>query len=119
MTGTIKKIITFSITFLVLFLSFNFLYTHYINSSRAIYRTELEFRQYKENIKILFLGDSHPAYAFNPDAINNSFNYATTAENYARVYFKLRKILNEENSIDIIVLPLEPESLSNYTADPY
>ena len=55
MTGTIKKIITFSITFLVLFLSFNFLYTHYINSSRAIYRTELEFRQYKENTSFMNL----------------------------------------------------------------
>ena len=54
--------------------------------------------------KHLVLGHSHPACAFNDSLINNLVNLATPGESYYYTYFKSKKLIEQNSSVEIVFL---------------
>jgi len=96
------------------FLVCNQLYIDRIIPDRSLMRTDLQFKNYKDRIRLLVLGDSFPASAVNPEFLPNSFNLACSAETYEQTYLKMRKVLNEKNSVRVILMPLDIHSFARY-----
>jgi hypothetical protein len=77
-----------------------------------IQRTEDQFKNKIKDINILLMGDSHTRYAINPEYVNNSFNYASSSENYFMTYHKLLTIINNDKcNLSVLVLGIGIHSL--------
>ncbi|MBS3167449.1 hypothetical protein J4403_04580 [Candidatus Woesearchaeota archaeon] len=109
----IKRIILFSIIAVICFLIVNSIYTNNILIKKGAFRAENVFIENKDNISILFIGDSHPANAINSDFIPNSFNYAVGGEKYSQNFFKLRNALKQTDNIKVIVMTVDLNSLTD------
>ena len=103
-----------------IFILVNIAYNKLVLPQKHVNKSEEQFMQNNNNnLKILFLGDSHPAWAVNPSYIKNSFNYATPTETYEQTYYKLRSILSKDNKYQILVLPIDLHSFSDFKSDAY
>jgi hypothetical protein len=94
------------ITMFVLFLS-SLLYSHLKTKYLANKNLHL-----KPGTHILLLGDSHAETAFNDSIILHSQNIAFHAEHYLFTYFKLKKLLEANPTIDKVVLSFGPHNIS-------
>jgi hypothetical protein len=56
------------------------------------------------NTHILILGDSHPECALNDSIIERSKNLAQSADTYFYIYYKLKKIIEANPTIDTVIL---------------
>ena len=100
----IKRMSLFLLILIILILIINTIYTKSLIEKTIVYRQEQIYQQYinslpESKLDFAFFGDSHTVMAINPRYILNSFNFGVGAENYIATYYKLRKILdeNEEN----------------------
>jgi lysophospholipase L1-like esterase len=80
-------------------------------------RTEKQLFDLRNEIQILFLGDSHILLGIDPAQIENSFNYASGGENYIQTYYKLESLIKEGFMPEIIVLPIDLHSFSSFRTD--
>ena len=116
----IGRIGIFGFGFLLLNWAINFLYTEVVLSHSLIYRVEEQFQQNKEDVSVVFLGDSHPRNSVNPTYMEHAFNFATGGENYIQTYYKLRYYLEEERlDINTVVLSLDLHSFSGKRSDEF
>ncbi len=116
----VKSSVVFVLAFLILLFLIDILYIGLVLPQKHFYKSEAQFRQNSDDgLKILFAGDSHPSWAVNPQYIKNSFNYAVPTETYEQTYYKMRKVLNEKNSIEVLALPYDLHSFANYQSNPW
>jgi len=70
-------------------------------------RTVKGFEAQKDQIQILFLGQSDMKYAIIPQAMPYpSYNFAESGENFVATYFKLKYYIDKTPGLKIVVLPL-------------
>jgi hypothetical protein len=76
-------------------------------------RTVKGFEEQKDQIQILFLGQSDIKHAIIPKAMPyKSYNFAEMAETFIGTYFKLKYYIDKTPQLKIIVLPLHFSSFS-------
>jgi len=114
-----KRMILFLIIFSILVSILGYVYDIFIIQKDSRLLKELAFEREIESIKILAIGDSHPARAFIPYYINNSYNFATPGETLEQTYILLKSMLSKQNNLSIIVLNYELTSFSDYRSNPY
>lgn len=68
----------------------------------------------KSNISTVFIGDSHIQLAINDSVIPKSKNIANSSESFYFSYYKLKLLLENNNSIKRVYLGVSFHSLSNY-----
>ncbi|MFH0923454.1 MAG: DUF1574 family protein [Candidatus Falkowbacteria bacterium] len=116
-----KKFIIKSVIFLAIFIilitAVNYAYYKMELQYTILERTEKQLLGMKDEIKILFLGDSHILLGVDPAQIKNSFNYASGGENYVQTYYKLESLIKEGFMPEIIVLPIDLHSFSSFRTD--
>jgi hypothetical protein len=87
-----------------------------IANSRAG-QTEKAFSRCREQVETLAMGDSHMASGFDPRFFSGSFNLALHGETYVYNYYKLKRILEDNPRIRVVLLPLDFHSFSAWRAD--
>src|SRR3989344_8559179 len=118
-----KRTLIFLVVLVIVILMVNLIYTNFILTKKTFYHKEIIYREYISNMTekefdYVFFGDSHAFHAVNPDFIPNSYNYATGAENYIKTYYKLRKMIYQDNvDIDYIVLEIDLHTFSTRLTD--
>ncbi len=76
-------------------------------------RTVKGFEAQKDQVQILFLGQSDMKYAIIPKAMPyKSYNFAEFGENYIGLYLKLKHYIDEMPRLRLVVLPLPLESFA-------
>ena len=116
----LRRLMGLFLIFLVGILLLNHFYFKTIIPQKNIYKSHYQYLESLNNKPtIIFMGDSHPALNVNPIFINNSFNYAVPSETYEQTFYKIRKVLTDNISIGLFVLPLDIHSFSNYRGNPY
>jgi hypothetical protein len=110
--GTLFLLITIITTLLI-----NQAYISSILPQKQVFRKEAAWQVDKEQLdntlQYAFFGDSHTLYATNPNFINNSYNFASTAEGYIETYYKVRKIVEIDNiQLQTIILEVDPHTFS-------
>lgn len=114
----IIKSLFFCLTFLLVLSVLNAYYVRSMLSKTIVQRTEDQFQNYKNETKIIFFGDSHVKNGVDPRLIPESFNYALAGENYAQTFYKLKKVLSDEEvKVEKIVLPIDVHSFSSWRSD--
>lgn len=105
----------FFIFLLILILLINLIYYKIVIPEKNLYRNQIQYKAaIQTSPKIFFFGDSHTVRGANPEFINSSFNYATPGENYDHHYYKLRKLLEIYEPVEIIVFPLDVHSFIDH-----
>jgi|CXWL01.1.fsa_nt_gi hypothetical protein len=75
----------------------------------------LEYFEQVSNSQGLVLGDSHPAYDIDPEALGEGWhNFSYPGENLVMTYFKLKYALAKGHRPSYVVLPLDLHSFSVY-----
>ncbi|MRR21208.1 hypothetical protein EG827_13595 [bacterium] len=67
----------------------------------------------EKHINVLFVGDSHPETAFDPQRIEGSDSIAKSGENYFYTYYKLRHFLEMNHQVRTIVLGHSYHNIAN------
>lgn len=115
-----KKGIIFLIVLIIIILILNLFYINFVFNEKNIHRNYEQFLQTdKNNLKIIFFGDSHPARAINPKYINKSFNFAVPSEIYEQTFIKVKWILENYPTVDTFVIPYDYHSFNSYRSNPY
>lgn len=115
----IKRGICFVILFLITVALLDTFYSNTIEKNKQLFRQDNEWELYKKIIPnnvldYAIFGDSHARDGFNPDYVINSFNFATSGEDYVETYYKILKLLNKDNiKIKNIILEIDTHSFSN------
>ncbi len=68
----------------------------------------------RENITVVFSGDSNVECSVNDEIITNSINISTSGEAYLYSYSKIKAILEHNNQIKIVFLSYSPGKLTKY-----
>jgi len=120
-TKFIKRVIILLVIVIILLLIINQLYIKIILEKQRLPRNQRQFIEYKTNndLKVIVIGDSLPAFAVNPAYLNNSFNLATPAENFEQMYYKVKWLVNNEPDIEIYVIQYNYHSFNYYRIKPY
>lgn len=113
----ILKLIIFAVMFIILAIVVNIIYYTSELQYTILERTEKQLFALKNEIQILFLGDSHVLLGADPAHIKNSFNYASGGENYIQTYYKLKNLVDQGFVPPIIVLPVDLHSFSSFRTD--
>jgi hypothetical protein len=109
----IKGILIAFCIFLAIILATRFMDRILFRPESAFARTVKGFEEQKDQIQILFLGQSDMKYAIIPKEMPyKSYNFAEFGENYIGTYFKLRHYIGEMPRLKIVVLPLPLESFA-------
>ncbi|MBS3136881.1 hypothetical protein J4232_00475 [Candidatus Woesearchaeota archaeon] len=117
----IKKIVVFMVILTLIIIILNAVYWKIVIEKKNVYRAEkayLDVIQQNKTIDYAFFGDSHTRDAVNPAYINSSFNFGTGDENYIKTYYKIKRLLdnndNNNNNIKIkmLFLEIDPHSFS-------
>ncbi len=109
----IKQSILFICILSVFIFGLNFIWLESIQKSKNIFRGEEIYINYiktlgDKKIDLAFFGDSHTQDAVNPDYIKNSFNFGFPSENFVEIYYKLKRIIEEDDIlIKSIVLEID------------
>ena len=88
-----------------------FIVSFFFLSINSIYNKRVEKLTLDRNISTLICGDSHPMCALDDKIIPDSINISLSAECYYYTYYRLEKILNNDNNLKYILLGL---SFSNF-----
>lgn len=115
----IKKFILFLLIIVLFIFIINNIYIKLVINDKIILRQDNLFEEYKYDINLIFMGDSHGNCAVNPSYIENSYNFSAIGESYEQTYFKLRKIINEMPELDTVVVPIDLHSFFDYRKNPY
>ena len=67
-------------------------------------------------IRTLVLGDSHAYSGADPDVLGDAFNFASSGENAAQTFGKLRWVLAAAPTVDVVVLPVDLHSFATFRA---
>ncbi|MEA3329273.1 MAG: hypothetical protein U9Q06_00835 [Nanoarchaeota archaeon] len=116
----LKKSLLFLVILLIILFSINELYISYVLPKTYISRSEESYANYLDclmgnGIQNAFFGDSHVVNAINPEYIPNTFNFGTPGENYIKTYYRLERILdNEDVVIKRVFIQLDFHSFSSY-----
>lgn len=108
----------------VLIFTVSFLYLEHLNRHEFVYKTSYNFQKLntfieeKDNIQILFTGDSHfiggiDTRWFNHTAFSLSFGGA----NYMQSYYLLKHYIDEMPDLKLVVIPLDLHSFSSFRTD--
>jgi hypothetical protein len=96
----------------------NILYTELVIKKKQLYEIEQQYQSFIEtnhSIEYLFLGASAMHHAIDPREIPGSFNAGYFSETYIESYFKLRRMLEQDQlNIKVLVLEQDTNSLSGY-----
>jgi len=118
------KLFTFLLVLILILIVINIIYYKIVISETKTYLADKSYENYiadldDKRINYAFFGDSHTLNAINPEYINNSFNFGGSGENYLKTYYKLRKILHEDNvKLGSIILEIDLHTFSTYLTDP-
>lgn len=109
-----KKFINLSILFLIVLFTLMFVL---IESSEYVINKKSDFKL-NTNTKYLVLGHSHPECAFNDLLIDQFNNLSQSGESYYYTYFKAKKIIEQNPSIETIFIEFTnnqiTESMNNW-----
>jgi hypothetical protein len=100
------KLVAFFTLFMVVSEFFNMANERIIYYKSNLYRSGLQFEQYKQDTSILIIGDSHPKTAVDPRLLPGSFNMSTQGENMMYTYYRLKYYLEVEK-LDIRLAIME------------
>jgi len=119
----IKKGAILIVIFLLIMISLNYFYIKIIEPRKQINRGEVEWQKYRKKLpnNILdyaFFGDSHAGNGVNPEFIDNSYNFATSAEDYTETYYKIKKIIKEGVVMKNIILEIDLHTFSDRIRTP-
>lgn len=107
-TGYLGDIVIFALVFFAL----NGVFCHHFKTRVAHKTQELNREGFYSNLaknQIIALGDSHMVVLLNPHIINDLYNFANMGENYAHVYYRLKKQLSNQNhKIHTAILQMDP-----------
>lgn len=101
----IKEIFKFSIIPLIFLVTFSLLI--YCISKVIDYKLN-------PGITEIYIGDSHIECAVNDSLLNSGKNVSTNSESFYFSYYKLKKLVEENQNIETVYLGLSYHSLSNY-----
>lgn len=85
----------------------NWLFCDLLMSESLLNRSEKQIETNLMQTKIIAVGDSHPTRAINTKIIHNSFNYGSHGENYIQTYYKLKKTLQKNNNVQLVLLQMD------------
>src|SRR3989344_6466753 len=120
----LKKGVVFVVALTVIILLLNLLYINLVQHNLISYRKELLYTEdlntfKNKEIEFAFFGSSHLSFAINPSYINNSYNFGINHGNYIETYYKLRKIVEQDNlKVDTIFLELDLHTFSGTFNEP-
>lgn len=69
------------------------------------------------NKDILILGDSHTAFALDPEILGRAVNFSSYGESYIHNYHKLKYALARAPAIQMVILPIDLHSFSDFRKD--
>ena len=102
--------------YLILFLVPFFILS--IICNRIYYNIQIPIKPYiPPNTEILILGDSHAAFALDPEVIGKTVNFSSYGESYVHNYYKLKFALKKSKSLKIVILPIDLHSFSDFRED--
>lgn len=90
----------------------SYFFKNVICAKTSVVLRDKDFYKSISQIKLLVVGDSHNMKVLKTDSSLGIFNFATGGENYMQTYYKLKKSLNENNQIKIIIIPLNLNSFA-------
>ncbi len=86
----------------------NYAFDRLIFSKKVNNQRDRQFEVYKADTRLLVLGDSHAMRAVNPEMIDNSFNYATSATTVVEWYYMMDKLLQDPQvQLDVVLVELD------------
>lgn len=116
----IKNAVTIGIIFIILLLLLNQAYIQFVFKQKNIDKDYEQLKEINKNeLQVIFMGDSHVARGINPIYINNSFNFAVPSETTEQTFYKTRWILKEYPNIEIFVFPYDPHMFWSYRSNEY
>ena len=110
-----KKILEIGIFVLIIvtiLIILNISYQKFISPNFLEEIIERDFEKYKNETKILILGNSHSRADINPTFLPNSYVLASSMESYMNSYYKLKTIKNN-NNIETVILSYDSVSFSS------
>ncbi len=122
----VKKGVIFWGLVVVCFILIACCYRHMVLEEKIVYRQWESFQKARQHglvhLSAAFFGDSHTANSIMPEyASDTVFNFGVSAENYIKIYYKARYILEHEKvDIDTVYLAFEPQSFTDlYVGEGY
>ena len=104
--------------FALLLWGLNALYHRLVLSKYILARTDRAFTECRNEVEVLFLGDSHVQHGLDPLEIPRAFNFSSQAEHYALNYYKLESILaGGRGRLRTVVLPVDLHSFAARTLE--
>lgn len=117
-TSIMKRTATYLFIFAVIVWGLNIAYHKQILSKYILARTDRSFAQYRDDMKVLFLGDSHAQHGLSTLEIPHAFNFSSQAEHYILNYYKLASVLAESaDRPRVVVLPIDLHSFATRTLE--
>jgi hypothetical protein len=73
-----------------------------------------DFEKQKNNVQIMFMGQSDMQYGIIPDILNyNAYNFAASNETLLETYYKLKYYIDDMPNLRLVVLPVSLPSFSS------
>ncbi|MCK4589129.1 MAG: DUF1574 family protein [Nanoarchaeota archaeon] len=113
-TKSRKRIIAYLIITVLIFVVLSVVYQSVLNQ-KITARVDKQYKDYIESNRLdyVFLGSSHIAESLRPDIIENSFNFAASEDTPIESYFKLKRIIEQDEiKLKAVVLELDLISFS-------
>lgn len=113
-----KKFIVYSLTIVLIFVSFNLLITEIFTRkvlipNDVVYRKEQMLLNVKDDVKIVSLGDSHAHSGINVEE-SYFFNFANGGDPIPIWYFKLKWLTDKQVPVNTLLLELDYHIFSYY-----
>jgi Uri superfamily endonuclease len=110
----IKGVLIALCIFIVILLAARLIDRIFFRPESVFARTVKGFEEQKDQIQILFMGQSDMKYAIIPKVMPyKSYNFAEVAENYIGTYLKLKYYMDEMPRLKVVVLGLPLPSFSS------
>jgi len=112
MNSIFKNNLVKTLLFIIVFLFINYLLNNfYISNQDDAYTQNItELKMFKPTI--IAMGDSHTKFGFNPQYIDDSYNFATNSENFALTLYKYKWLKKQNLLPKTIVLQLDLHSFT-------
>ncbi len=116
----IKMGVLFLAILLILILAINLAYTNLVLKKTSTYQQEMFNQEYLDNLtsntlNFVFLGDSHNQVAVEIYTLSDSINYGYGGDNYIKLYYKLKRLIDKNINVKNIVLETDISSFSTYS----
>jgi len=99
----------------LLMLSFSIFYAIRIRDKDNYFILWNSYRRYPNNIRVLFLGDSHPSFDLrNQELPEGYYNFAYPGESVYDWYFKLIRVHKDNPTLETVVIPFDCHNFSEY-----